>query len=414
MLIDISPIKKYPDFRWLFFGQFISLIGSMISYVAVPYQVYHLTKDNAVVGMLGIVQFVPLLLFSMLGGTYADRLNRQKLLIWSEALMIVITIMFALNGMRENPSVPLIFILVAILQALNGFHRPALEAITQQMVKKEDYPPVGVLSSFRYSVCAIVGPSIGGIVIAKFGIAQAYLIDAVTFLLAIYCLVKMTKIPDAPPSKKSPIEDMKDGWKYAISKPELVGTYVIDIVAMLFAYPIALYPAMSEVWGGKEMGAQYAGWLFASMSVGAVLATLISGWSNKVKMRGRGVVLSATFWGIFIIGTGYSKNFMFTFICLVLAGMADMFSALFRKVIWNETIPNHMRGRLSGIEMISYMSGPLLGNARAGYIASKSSVAFSLWSGGYACVIAVILTAFLLPSFWRYKSSDSPNPATIS
>lgn len=406
MLIDISPLKKYSDFRWLYFGQFVSLIGSMVSYVAVPYQVYHLTKDNAVVGLLGIVQFVPLLLFSMLGGTYADRLNRQKLLIWSEVLMVIITLLFAVNGLRETPSITLIFVLVAILQALNGFHRPAMEAITQQMVKREDYPPVGVLASFRYSVCAIVGPSIGGIVIAKLGIAEAYLIDAVTFLLAIFCLVKMTKIPDAPASKKTPIEDMKDGWKYAISKPELVGTYVIDIVAMLFAYPIALYPAMSEMWGGTN-GAQYAGWLFASMSVGAVLATLVSGWSNKVKLRGRGVVISAIFWGVFIIGAGYSKNFIFTFLCLVFAGMADMFSALFRKVIWNETIPNHMRGRLSGIEMISYMSGPLLGNARAGYIASKTSVGFSLWSGGYACVFAVVLTAFLLPKFWTYRSSPT-------
>jgi MFS family permease len=401
MLIDISPLKKYRDFRWLYYGQFISLIGSMISYVAVPYQVYQLTKNNAIVGALGVVQLVPMIVFSILGGTYADRLNRKKLLIYSELLMVLIMGLFTWNSMREAPSVTMIFILMAVLQALNGFHRPAMEAITQQMVDKKDYPQVGALTSFRYSLCAIIGPSIGGIIIANFGIAQGYLVDALTFLFAILCLLKLSTIPNAAVSKKSPMEDMKDGFKFAVSKPELMGTYIIDIVAMAFAYPLALYPAMSENWGGAET----AGWLFSAMSIGALVATLFSGWANKVNFRGRGVVISATMWGVFIVGTAYSNSFIWVFLFLVMAGGADMFSALFRKVIWNETIPNHMRGRLSGIEMVSYMSGPLLGNARAGYIASQTSVHVSLVTGGWLCVLGVILTAFLLPKFWKYQSA---------
>jgi MFS family permease len=400
VLIDITPLKKYRDFRWLYYGQFISLIGSMISYVAVPYQVYQLTKNNALVGALGVVQLVPMIVFSLLGGTYADRLNRKKLLIYSEVLMIGIMGLFTLNSMRAEPSIAMIFILMAILQALNGFHRPAMEAITQQMVDKKDYPQVGALTSFRYSLCAIIGPSIGGIIIANFGIAQAYIIDGLTFIIAVFCLLKLTNIPNAIVSKKSPLGDMKDGFAFAVSKPELMGTYIVDIVAMAFAYPLALYPAMSEQWGGAEV----TGWLFSAMSVGALVATLFSGWANKVNMRGRAVVIAATMWGVFIIGSGYSNKFVWAFAFLALAGAADMFSALFRKVIWNETIPNHMRGRLSGIEMVSYMSGPLIGNARAGYIAAKTSVPFSLTSGGYVCVVGVILTAFLLPKFWKYRS----------
>jgi MFS family permease len=400
MLIDLSPLKKYPDFRWLYFGQFVSIIGSMISYVAVPYQIYQLTRDNALVGMLGIVQFVPLLVFSMLGGTYADRLNRQKLLIYSEILMIMIVSLLGWNSMRETPSIPLIFVLMGGLQAINGFHRPSMEAITQQMVERKDYPQIGVLTSFRHSMGAILGPSLGGVIIAKMGIQSGYLLNAITYMVAVVCLLQMKVIPNEKPSQKSPLEDMKDGLKFAVSKPQLMGTYIVDIVAMIFAYPIALYPAMSESWGGAE----YTGWLFSSMSVGALLATLISGWSNKVQMRGRGVVISAALWGACVIGAAHSVSFIWVFLFLVMAGGADMFSALFRKVIWNETIPNHMRGRLSGIEMISYMSGPLLGNARAGYIASKTSVHVSLVSGGWLCVLAVILTAFLLPKFWKYKS----------
>ncbi len=402
MLIDISPLRKYKDFRWLYYGQFVSLIGSMISYVAVPYQVYQLTKNNAMVGALGIVQLVPMVVFSLLGGTFADRLDRKKLLIYSELLMFVIMGLFTWNSMRGEPSVTMIFILMGVLQALNGFHRPAMEAMTQQMVDKKDYPQVGALTSFRYSICAIVGPSIGGVVIAKFGIAEGYLIDAVTFLVAILCILKISLIPNPATSKKSPLGDMKDGLIFAISKPELMGTYIIDIVAMTFAYPIALYPAMSEIWGGAET----AGWLFSAMSVGALVSALFSGWANHVNLRGRGVVISATLWGVFIAGTAYSQSFIVVFIFLVLAGGADMFSALFRKVIWNETIPNYMRGRLSGIEMVSYMSGPLLGNARAGYIASKTSVHTSLLSGGLLCVLAVILTAFFLPQFWKYRSQS--------
>ena len=402
MLIDISPLKKYPDFRWLFFGQFVSLMGSMISYVAVPYEVYQLTKNNAMVGALGIVQLVPLIVFSLLGGTYADRINRKKLLITSELLMVVVMMIFSWNATRDVPSVALIFVLMAILQALNGFHRPAMEAITQQIIQKKDYPQAGALASFRHSLTAIIGPTIGGLVMAGYGIADAYMIDAVTFLVAIFCLIKMTKIPDAELSKKTPLEDMKEGFAFAISRPELIGTYLIDIVAMAFAYPLALYPAMSEKWGG----AQVAGWLFSAMSVGALLATLFSGWANKVNLRGRGVIIAATLWGVFIVGSGYSTNLTWILIFLGMAGAADMFSALFRKVIWNETIPNNMRGRLSGIEMISYMIGPLIGNARAGYVAAKTSVHVSLVSGGWVCILGVILTAFFLPKFWKYRSEN--------
>jgi MFS family permease len=400
MLIDITPLRKYRDFRWLYYGQFISLIGSMISYVAVPYQVYQLTKNNAIVGALGVVQLVPMILFSLLGGTYADRLNRQKLLIYSESIMILDHGIFVWNSMLSSPSVILIFILTAILQAINGFHRPAMEALTQQMVGKSDYPQVGALTSFRYSLCAIIGPAIGGVIIATFGTAQAYIIDALTFVFAVFCLLQLTKIPNAAVSKKTPLEDMKEGFAFAISKPELIGTYIIDIVAMGFAFPLALYPAMSEQWGGAEV----AGWLFSAMSVGALVATLFSGWANKVHLRGKGVVIAAAMWGVFIVGTGYTNQMIWAFVFLALAGGADMFSALFRKVIWNETIPNHMRGRLSGIEMVSYTAGPLIGNARAGYIAAKTSVNFSLTSGGYICVAGVIITAFLLPKFWRYRS----------
>lgn len=408
MLIDITPLKKNHDFRWLYYGQFVSIIGSMVSYVAVPFQVYTLTKDNAIVGALGVVQLVPLIVFSLLGGTYADRMNRQKLLIGSEIAMIFFTAILAWNAYLPNPSVTLIFVVTAILQAFNGFHRPAMEAITQKIVPRDQFTSAGALTSLRYSISSIAGPSLGGILIAHMGIGGAYVLDAATFLVAVLCIFKMTKIPAPEKTAKSPLEDMKAGVKFAFSKPELMGTYIIDIVAMIFAFPLALFPAMADKWGGAKV----AGWLFSAMSVGALIATLFSGWCNKVEHRGRGVIWSAAFWGIFMIGLGFTSNpeypwifgFWGAFLFLVAAGCADMYSGLFRKVIWNDVVPNSMRGRLSGIEMISYMSGPLLGNARAGWMADKTSVPSSLTIGGYLCVAGVVLTAFLLPKFWAYRS----------
>ena len=398
MFINIRPLRDYRDFRLLFFGQMISFLGSMVSYVAIPYQVYELTKNNALVGLLGIVQLVPVIVFGILGGTYADRLNRRKLLLISESIMCVLILGLAMNATRPEPSVALIFILIALFQAVSGFHRPAMDALTQKLVREEDYAAVGALGSFRYSAGAIVGPALGGVLISQFGIQGAFFFDFASFFAALICLGLMTRMPNPDPRENSPWEDTKVGLRYAISKPELIGTYVIDIVAMVFAFPVALFPSMAEQWGG----ANAAGMLFSAMAVGSLILTVFSGWTSKVQHHGRAVVIAAALWAVFIIGLGQSTQLWMALLFLALAGAADMMSGLFRGIIWNRSIPNDLRGRLSGIEMISYMSGPLLGNARAGWMAAKVSVPFSITVGGIICTVAVIATAFCLPKFWRY------------
>ncbi|KHD87629.1 MAG: MFS transporter [Bdellovibrio sp. ArHS] len=403
MFINISPLKQYRDFRLLFFGQMISFLGSMVSYVAIPYQVYELTKDNWLVGMLGLVQLGPVLIFGILGGTYADRLDRRKLLLVSEFFMSLMILGLTLNAWSDQPSIPLIFILVALFQSILGFHRPAMDALTQKIVDKKDYAAVGALGSFRYSAGAIVGPALGGILIASFGIKGAYLFDFISFVAAFIALYLMSKIPNPEKRDNSPWTDAKEGLKYAVSKPELIGTYLIDIVAMAFAFPVALFPSMSEKWGG----ASAAGLLFSAMAVGSLIMTVFSGWTAKVSRHGKAVVIAATLWAVFIVGVGYAQHLWVALLFLGLAGAADMMSGLFRGIIWNETVPNELRGRLSGIEMISYMSGPLLGNARAGWMAAKVSVPFSISAGGAICAVAVIVTAFCLPKFWRYHGHAS-------
>ncbi len=400
MLMSLAPLRNNREYRLLFLGQMVSFLGSMITYVAVPYQVYELTKDNALVGMVSIAALVSVFAFGVLGGTYADRLNRRRLLLVSEVLLGFSVIGLMVNASLERPSVPTIFILIAIKQAIAGFHRPAMEALSQSIVDKKDYAAIGALGSLRYSIGAILGPMLGGLLLAGFGVQGAFFVDLLTYVIAFISLALMKQLPKPAPSTKSPWTDAKEGVSFALSKPVLIGTYVTDIVAMVFAFPVALFPAMSQNWGGPKV----VGLLFSAMAIGSLLVTLFSGWTSKVYHHGRGVIFSAALWGAFMMGVGFSNNLWLCVFFLILAGGADMLSGLFRSVIWNETVPNALRGRLSGIEMISYMTGPLLGNGRAGWVAAKYSVTTSLISGGVICFLAVLITAKCLPQFWRYRS----------
>jgi MFS family permease len=401
MLIDLGPLKRHRDFRLLFIGQLISFLGSMVSYMAVPYQVYQLTRSNASVGALGIAQLVPILLFGLLGGAYADRINRRLLILSCESAMAAVVALLLLNSLAPHPSLVAIFVLAALLQAVAAFHTPAMEAVTQKLVDPSEYAAAGALSGFRGSAGAIAGPLLGGVLIAAFGLTGAYLFDFLSFAGAVVCVALMRRTPGPEVQPHSPLHDAAIGVRFALSKPELIGTYLIDIAAMLFAFPAALFPALSLQWGDARM----TGVLFSSMAIGSLVATLLSGWSSRIERQGRVVVIAAAVWGLFVLGAGLAPTPALVVLCLVVAGGADMISGLFRGIIWNHAVPNSMRGRLAGIAMISYMSGPLLGNARAGWVASVSTVPFSLWSGGLACMVAVIATSLAFPRFWAYRSA---------
>lgn len=399
MILDVSPLRKHRDFRLLFAGQMISALGSMMTYVAVPFQTYQLTQSSFAVGLLGTAQLVPLLVFALWGGAYADAMDRRKLLIGSEALMTLGSLLLTVNSFLPSPSVALIFVVSALMSALNGFHRPAMDAMTPRLVHPEDLPSVAALGSLRYSVSAIIGPAVAGVLIAGIGLAATYAVDVVSFLLSLLLLARIRSMPAAPGAQAPSLGTIVEGLRYAASRPELIGTYVVDIVAMTFAMPMALFPAMAEAWGG----AAAAGWLYAAMSMGSLVLTIFSGWASRVDRHGAAVILAAAVWGIAIVALGFSRSLVAAVCLLAIAGAADMISGIFRMTIWNETIPSELRGRLAGVEMISYLSGPLLGNARAGWVASVSTNTFSIVSGGATCVLGVMLCIPLLPTFWNYR-----------
>jgi MFS family permease len=399
MFLNLAPLRKHRDYRLLYIGQLVSMFGSMITYVAVPYQVFELTHSSFVVGMLGASQLIPLLLFALWGGAYADAMDRRKLLVVSEIVMTAGSLALAINGMLAHSSVVLIFIVSASMSACNGFHRPALDAMTPRLVDREDLTAVSALNFFRFSISAIGGPALGGVCMAALGYPLTYMIDVLSFLVSLVSLAAIRRMPPSDRASRPGIQSIVEGLKYALGRPELIGTYVVDMVAMTFAMPMALFPAMAVAWGG----AKAAGWLYSAMSFGSLLTTVFSGWTSKVNRHGAAVVIAAAIWALAIVFVGFSSSLPLAVVCLAMAGAADSVSGVFRGTIWNETIPSDLRGRLAGVEMISYLSGPLLGNARAGWVASISSNTISIVSGGVICFVGVLLCIPFLPAFWNYS-----------
>ena len=399
MLLDLSPLRRHRDFRLLFAGQFVSAIGSLLTYVALPVQIYELTKSSAIVGLLGTAQLAPLAVTALWGGAFADAIDRRRLLLWCEALLLTGSATLAVNATLRHPSVPLLFVVAAFMSAVTGFHTPALESLTPKLVTVEELPAVSALSALRGSTAMIAGPALAGVCIATLGMRLTFGLDAATFAFSLVALSAIRAMPPAESARPAGLSTILEGLRYAASRPELLGTYLVDFVALTLAMPMAVFPALAGEWGG----AHAVGYLYSAMSVGGLVITLFSGWTRKVKRRGAAVVIAAAVWGVAIAVLGRAISLPAALACLVLAGAADMVSGLFRMTIWNETIPSELRGRTAGIEQLSYMSGPLLGNARAGFMAERFGLARSITAGGVLCVVGVAACVPILPAFWRYR-----------
>ena len=286
------------------------------------------------------------------------------------------------------------------MAGLDGLQRPPLEALTPRLVEREELPAAAALNSLRTTLGMVAGPAVGGVLIAAFGLPWTYGVDLATFAVSLAFLAAMRAVP--PPADAAPpsLRSIREGFRYAMSREVLVGTYAIDIVAMFFGMPLALFPALADKLGGAGV----LGLLYAAPPAGAALATLTSGWTARVHRQGLAVAFAATGWGIGIVVCGLAPGVVLACVGLVIAGFADMLSGIFRSTIWNQTIPDRLRGRLAGIEQLSYSTGPLLGNVEAGLVAALTSVRTSIVSGGVLCVIAVPVVALLLPGFRRYDA----------
>jgi MFS family permease len=400
--LDLTPLKTSRDFRLVFSATGVSTFGSFITYVTVPYQVFTLTHDPFLVGLLGLCELVPLLFMAFVGGALADYVDRRRLVLGAEVAFTLLTGVLLVNTLTGRPTLWLLFVVAGLTTAIDGVARPALEGLTPRIVTPEEIPAASALSSLRMQVASLGGPALAGVLIASVGLGWVYAIDLATFAVSLTCLALVRAVPPPPDADRPSLRSVLTGLRYAVGRPELLGTYLVDINAMFFGMPQALYPFMADMLGGPAV----LGLLYAAPSAGSLLATLGSGWTRRVHRHGLAVILAAGGWGLGIVGAGLARTLWLALLGLGLAGASDMISGIFRMTIWNQTIPDHLRGRLAGIEMVSYSTGPLLGNLRAGLTARWLGIGGSIVSGGLLCVVGTAALAVALPRFMRYDGRD--------
>lgn len=401
MLLDLSPLRVSRDYRLLFFGQLVSFFGSMMTFIIVPWQMYQLTQSSAMVGYIYLAEFVPMVALAFLGGALADFFDKRRMLRLTEFGQAGASALLLINSLLPNPRVWVLFLCVAIHAGLAALQRPAFESFIQKIIPPELMSAVMALNSIRWSLGAIVSPAIAGIIATQFSPSVAYALDLVTFVATIYALYHVSVVPSPEHAERPSFQSIKRAWKYAFSRQELVGTYFIDIAAMFFAMPQALYPALAVIYGD-----QFVGFFPAAIAAGALIASLTSGWTKNIHRHGLLVTVAAVLWGVAIIFFGMADSIFVALLFLGAAGFFDMISGIFRGSIWNQTIPNHLRGRLASIEMMSYLTGPMLGSAKMGIVAEKFGVKAALISGGILCVAAVGGAALFLPRFLAYDGRE--------
>lgn len=399
--MDTTPLRASRDFRLLFLAGSVFYFGAMVSYVAIPFQVYKLTGSNFAVGAIGLVELAPIVVFGLYGGALADHVDRRKLLIGTGLGQAVFTAILAANAFRDDPDVWVIFAVSVALASCSALQRPSREALLPRTVAHEQLPAANALSSFGIQIGLLAGPAVGGLLAAYVGIGWCFVIDACALVVASYLYLLMRSYPHREQTTPPSLAGIKEGMVYAFRRRDLLGTYFVDIVAMMFAAPVVLFPAIADQVFGQP---QLLGMLYTSEVVGAMAATALSGWTARVHHHGRAIVLAAAGFGAMVALAGLMPNIWLVALFLALACGFDMISGIFRSTVWSQTIPESMRGRLAGIEMLSYSVGPLAGQVRGGVTADLWSVRGAVVSGGLACVAGVGITAAWLRDFWTYDA----------
>jgi Transmembrane secretion effector len=371
----------------------------MVTFVAIPYQVFQLTRSPLAVGLLGLVELLALLLTALVGGALADARDRRSMVRATELALAVLSAVLAVNSAMNRPGVGVLFAVAAAIAALEGLQRPSLDALLPRLVPREELTAAAALGALQNGAAMIGGPALGGLLIAAAGLPVAYAVDVASFAIALLLLWRMRAVPPPTEAERPSLRGVLDGLRYARGRPELLGTYLVDLAAMVFGMPMALFPAVAARYGGPGV----LGLLYAAPSAGALLANAISGWTARVRRHGLAILVAAGAWGVGVAGFGVASRLWLALTLLAAAGAADMVSGLFRMTIWNQTVPDRLRGRLAGIELLSYASGPALGNLESGAAAALVGVRASVVSGGLLCVAAVALLALAMPGFRTYE-----------
>jgi len=403
---DLTPLRTQRDFRLLYASRTVTALGTDATEVALLVQARHLTGSTFAVGLLGAVELMPLVVFGLYGGVLADRFDRRRLIVACEAGLACCAALLMLNALARHPAVWLLYVITALMMAMAALQRPSLEASMPRVVPRDQLAAAAALMSMSQNASYLAGTALGGVLAAGPGPDYVYGLDTVSFVISFGFLWLVRPLPapagEHPPVTRSTLRlrSVLAGFSYARGRQDLLGSYLADLAAMTLAYPAALFPFVAA-----NLHAPWAvGLMFAAPSAGAFAITVVSGWMGRVRRHGVAIAASAATWGLLITGFGLAPDILTALGLLVLAGAADMVSGIFRATLWNQTIPDRIRGRMAGLELLSYSVGPSAGQIRAGAVAGVTSARFSIASGGLLCAGAVGLVCLLLPGFTRYRA----------
>ncbi len=400
LVADPAPLRHDRDFRLLWTGQAISVIGRMVTSVVLPYQVYVLTGDLLALGVLSLVQLVPILVFALGGGAVADAVDRRRLLLVTQVGLMVSSLALALLSVLPAPSVLAIYAVAFVAAGFGAVDQPARASAIPRLVPVERLPAAISMNQLVFNGAAVIGPAIGGILLATVGVTAGYLVDVVTFLAAIAAVLMIRPIPPSPGAVRPSIGAIVEGLRFARRRRPVLATFIVDINAMVFGSPRTLFPPLAlDVFRVGPVG---VGLMSSAAGFGAFLAAIFSGWTSTVRRPGLAVLIAVGVWSLGIVGFGLATfSFPLALLCLAVASGADVFSAVLRSSIVQLLTPDSLRGRVSSIHILVVTGGPRIGDAEASAVAAAIGPQWSAVSGGLLSLVGVGLIALAMPEFRR-------------
>lgn len=402
--VDTAPLHASRDYRLLWFGGLISFTGHQVTLVAVYYQVYQLTNSPAAVGLVGLVQLIPLAIASVGSGAIVDAIDRRKILLGTQVGLALSSTVLLLASLSDDPPVLLIYGAVGFASAMSGMASPTRSAMVPNLVGSGQLPAAIALNQVMFNATMIVGPALGGVVIGAAGVAWAYAIDVISYAAGIGAVLLMRPMPPRNESGQLSygLRAIAEGFRYLRGRKILQTAFAVDLVAMIFGMPRALFPILAVA--QFHRGPETVGLLFSAVAFGALGGAITGGWVGRIKHQGQAVLVAVAIWGAGITAFGLVGNrLMIAIACLTLAGAADVISAVFRGTILQTSVPDSLRGRLSGVNILVVMGGPRLGDFEAGLVAQAFGPTVSVVSGGLICLAGVGLIGLLIPAFARYR-----------
>jgi predicted MFS family arabinose efflux permease len=400
ILVDTTPLREGRDFRLLFTGQLISMLGNQLTIVAIPYQVYSTTHSSFQVGAISLAQLIPFLVGALSAGPVGDSVDKRAIMVWTAVALALTSGAMAVNAALPDPSLAALYVVSALAAGFMGFSNTARMASVPGLVQRQHLPAAFAMMQIIIQIATVVGPALSGILLT-IGLPLVYGLDAVSFLVALVTSALLAPIPPAHDAGRlPPWQSIREGLGYLRTRQALQGVYLIDVNAMVFGMPRALFPAMAtSVFGG---GTVALGFLYAAPGAGALVGAVTTGWVPALRRQGWAVIVAVSVWGAAIAVFGFVDTLWVALVLLAIAGWADVISAVLRNTMLQSTVPDRFRSRMSSIQMAVVQGGPRLGDMESGAVAALTTVEFAVVSGGLACIVGAAVIGALLPAFRRH------------